>query len=518
MPRFIHTATYNASIMARKLTLLLTSLILSLAACTRIGTSGNPIKLPEPGDNSGAGGTGKLVGEGALNLLDAPPERPLYVLNATLDYAAGTINAQQRIEFVNPADMPLDEVKFNVPPARRNGAVEFRDARIHGAEQPLQFTLENAVLTVKLPTPLPAGRAVAIAFDFTVKIPLQEVITGIGGDDTSRGPFSLTAGHWYVVLAPFRGGNWDTPAYVPIGDPYTSELADYEVSILAPEGITIAGAGDETRDGRLWKYELLKARVFAFAASDQYAIDTITENGVTFIHYGYPQHQKYAEAVLYTAARAIKLFSELYGPYPYKSMRIVETGRQQGQEYSAMVGLGTTVYQGYPGRGSRHDLIATTVHEVAHQWWFNVVGNDQIRTPWMDESFARMAELRFYQTYYDNDSDWWFTYYVAGRRPTGAIDLSLSEYEDSTAYIAAVYQRGLLFLNDVRKKLGREDFDAMLRDYYITQQYKIAEQDAFFDALARHSNDDFSALVKGYFAKPVTLPCKISNNEPGCRK
>lgn len=504
--------------MSRKSTLSFIIAMLFVASCTRVGASGNPIQLPDGTASLGEPGSGQLVGEGGLSTLDAPPERPLYVLNATLDYAGGSINAQQRIEFLNPSGQDLTEIKFNVPPARRAGAVEFRDARIYGSDKSLQFALDNAVLTVKLPAPLRADKAVAITFDYSVKIPLQEVITGIGGDDTSRGPFSLTAGHWYVVLAPFREGNWDTPRYVPIGDPYTSELADYEVSILAPEGVVIAGAGDETREGRLWKYELLKARVFSFAASDSYEISTLEEEGVTYINYAYPKHAKYADAVLNTAARAVKLFSKLFGPYPYKTLRIVETGRQQGQEYSAMVGVGTTLYDNYPGRGSRHDLIATTVHEVSHQWWFNVVGNDQIRTPWLDEAFARVSELRFYQTYYDNDSDWWFTYYVAGRKPKGAIDLSLAEYEDSGAYISAVYQRGLLFLNDIRKKIGRQKFDAMLRDYYTSQQYKIASQDAFFDALARHSNEDFSALVRGYFAKPVNLPCKISNNEAGCRK
>lgn len=489
------------------------------AACSRSGSSGNPILLPEvnPLDTS-SGGNASLIGSDKLQTLDALPERPLYVFNATLDYAAGTIAAQQRIEFVNPANEPLTEIKFNVPPARRAGAVEFRDARIYGSDKPLEFTLENAVLTVKLPGVLPAEKAIAMTFDFSVKVPLQEVVTGIGGDDTSRGPNSLTAGHWYVVLAPFRDGDWDTPAYVPVGDPYSSELADYDVSILAPEGITIAGAGDETRDQRLWRYRLDKARVFAFAASDRFVVNQIEEDGVTYIHYGYPVHAKFNEAVLYTAARAVKLFTKLYGPYPYKSLRIVETGRQQGQEYSAMVGIGTTLYANYPGRGSRHDLIATTVHEVAHQWWFNVVGSDQIRAPWLDESFARIAELRFYQTYYDNDSDWWFAYYIVNRKPTGPIDLSLAEHEDGAAYTAAVYQRGLLFMNDIRRKLGRDAFDTMMRDYYQSQEYRITNQDAFFDALARHSDADFSTLVRGYFAKPVVLPCKISNNEQGCRK
>ncbi len=490
-------------------------LSLALSACSRSGSSGVPFQLSEssaPADDN----TGSAAGE-ELSRLDTAPERTLYSINATLDYASGVITAQQRIDFVNPAGRPLNEVRFNVPPARRAGAVELRDVRIHGADTPLTFSLDDAMLVVQLPAALAAGDAIAIAFDFTIRIPLQEVVAGIGGDDTSRGPYSLTAGHWYVMLAPFRNGAWDTPAYVPIGDPYTSELADYEVSILAPDDIIVAGAGDERREGRLWNYSLQKARVFAFAASDSYSVETLVQNGVTYIHYGYPAHKQHGGDVLITAARAVELFTKLYGPYPYSSLRIVETGRQQGQEYSAMVGLGSILYDGYPGRGSRHDLIATTVHETAHQWWFNVVGSDQIRAPWLDESFARMAELRFYQSYYDADSDWWFTHYITSRRPVGPIDLSLAEYADSSAYITGVYQRGLLFLNDVRKKLGRERFDEMLRDYYGAQQYSITSQDAFFDALARHSNEDMRPLVRGYFAKPVTLPCVISGGESGCR-
>lgn len=497
------------------------------SACTRTGSSGHPIVLPtapaapavaiKPGEIAGQGTNAST---GTLPTLDMPPERPLYVLNVTLDYKGGNVHAQQRIEFVNPTGRTITEVKFNVPPARRVGAVEFRDARIFGQKEPLKFDLKNTILTVQLPAPLETGKAIAMTFDFTLKVPLQEVITGIGGDDTSRGPESLTCGHWYVVLAPFRNGEWDTPAYVPIGDPYTSELADYEASILAPEGVVIAGAGDETRDGRLWKYSLSKARVFAFAASDVFDVAQTNEGGIRYIHYGYIEHKAEAGAVLVTAARAVKLFSQLWGPYPFKSLRIVETGRQQGQEYSALVGIGKTIYQGYPGSGGRHDLIATTAHEVSHQWWFNVVGNDQIRTPWLDESFARYAELRYYQEIYPGDADWWFGYFILGKQPgqlTGAIDLGIADYPTSRAYIDAVYRRGLMFLNDLRKRIGQDTLDAVLKDYYQAETYKVTSPDAFFDAIARHTSADISLLVKTYFAHDVALPCRISNFAPGCR-
>jgi hypothetical protein len=501
-----------------RIPLALALLSLVFAACTRTGSSGGPIKYDPTPMAPTTPGAARLIAPG-MAVLETVPDRPLYTLNVTLDYENNSVHAQERIEFRNPTGGAATEIKFNVPPAHRPGVIEVRDARIFGQPQPLTFAMTNTVLTVQLPASLSSQDGIAMAFDFVLKIPLQEAIAGIGGDDSSRGPLSLTGGHWYIMLAPFRDGAWDTPDYIPVGDPYVSDLADYEVSFLAPENIVIAGGGDEQREGRLWRYTLPQARMFAFAASDSYKVDSIEQDGITYIHYGYPQHQKFAEAVLYTSARAVKLYTQLYGPYPYKVLRIVETGRSQGQEYSGMVGLGTTLYNGYIGHGSRHDLIATTAHEVAHQWWFHVVGNDQVRTPWLDESFARLSELRFYQKYYPNDADWWYKYYILGtRKPQGSIDLPIYGYDDARTYIEAVYRRGLLFLNGARNLIGTEDFDAAMQDYYRAMSYKVASQDAFFDALARHTTKDISELVGEYFSSTVVLPCKISNDAPGCRR
>ena len=495
----------------------------TLVSCVRVGSSGKFTEtLPDPNVTSNAtvvldSTTGKIISTDSMTVLDSPPDHPLYVLNVTLDYENGLIHAQERIEFLNPTRTYLEQIQFSVPPAHRAGALEFKDARIFGAKQPLDFKLEGTVLTVKLPGSLPPDKGIAMTFDFVVKVPLQEIASGIGGDDTSRGPLSLTAGHWYVVLPPYKENGWDLPNYVPVGDPYTSELADFEVNILAPENVIIAGGGDESRDGRLWRYSLKKARLFAFAASPSFQVDQIEQDGITYIHYSYPQHRKVTDSLLFTAQRAVALFSELYGPYPYKTLRIVETGRMQGQEYSAMIGIGTILYGGYPGHGAKHDLIATVVHEISHQWWFNVVGNDQVRTPWLDESFARMAELKFYRRYYTQlDVDWWYNYFIENKRPpAGAIDLTIYDYPDTKAYVDAIYKRGFLFLNNLRKTIGDHAFDAAMRDYYQKESYKVTTQDAFFDAIAAQTAEDISPLVQGYFANPVVLPCKISNNETG---
>jgi hypothetical protein len=496
-----------------------------LSACVRSASYGNEIVLTPtpaptsaPSDSSDSVAAATLVAP-AMPLLETIPDRPLYTLNVTLDYENNVVNTQERIEFRNPTGAPTDEIKFNVPPAHHPGIIDIEDARIFGQPEPLSYTITSTVLTVKLPVPLDAQNGIALAFNFKLQIPIQETVEGIGGDDSSRGPNSLTAGHWYIMLAPFHDGAWDTPSYVPIGDPYVSDTADYEVNILAPEDVIIAGAGDEQHSGNLWRYSLSEARMFAFAASDLFKVDSIEQDGITYIMYSYPAHRKFAEAVLYTAARAVTLYAQLFGPYPYKTLRIVETGRSQGQEYSGLVGLGTTLYNGYPGRGSRHDLISTTAHEVSHQWWFHVVGNDQVRTPWLDESFARMSELLFYEKYYPRDADWWYKAYITGTSaPKGSIDLSIYDYDDSKSYTDAVYRRGLMFLNDVRKRIGKSAFNEMLQDYYTSEAYKVTTADAFFDALARHTNKDISDLVGTYFKTPPALPCKISANASGCRQ
>lgn len=490
----------------------------ALTGCVRSGSFGGPIDYKPTAIPVHTPGAARLVAPG-MPVLDSIPSRPLYTFNITLDYKNNVVTTQERIEFLNPTGGPTREIKFNVPPAHHPGIIDITDARIFGQPLPLSYTMSNTVLSVNLPAPLSAHDGIAIAFNFKLQIPMQQTINGIGGDDSSRGPDSLTAGHWYIMLAPYRNGAWDTPAYVPVGDPYVDDVSDFEATILAPDNVIVAGAGDERHDGPLWYYTLSKARVFAFAASESFVVDTLDKDNVSYIIYSYPQHRKFAEAVLYTAARAVALYSQLFGPYPYKSLRIVETGRSQGQEYSGLIGMGTTLYNGYIGHGARHDLIATTAHEVSHQWWFNMVGNDQVRTPWLDESFARMCELLFYEKYYPRDAVWWYRYYITGaKKPQGDIDRSIYNYADNRAYTDAVYRRGVMFLYDLRQRMGRSAFNDMLQDYFTSELYKTTSPNAFFDAVARHTAKDISDLVATYFGAPPALPCQISGNAPGCRK
>ncbi|HEY3341082.1 MAG TPA: hypothetical protein VGK81_03650, partial [Anaerolineae bacterium] len=129
-------------------TLLLLLLAAVLSACSRDHPAANP--APEQ------------VAPG-MAVLDDAPERPLYLMNVTLDYANNDVHAQERIEFLNPTGHPVSEIKFNVPLAHRHNVFDVRDARIFGQAQPITYVLSDTVLTVELPSPLPESKAISLA-------------------------------------------------------------------------------------------------------------------------------------------------------------------------------------------------------------------------------------------------------------------------------------------------------------------------------------------------------------------
>src|ERR1041384_3632946 len=83
------------------------------------------------------------------------------------------------------------------------------------------------------------------------------------------------------------------------------------------------------------------------------------------------------------AAAAVDAMSAHYGPYPYDRLTVsVTPGLRGGIEFPMHIQIGA-------GIARRH-----LVHEVGHQWFYGLVGNDQYRDPWLDEALTNYAEAR----------------------------------------------------------------------------------------------------------------------------
>jgi aminopeptidase N len=116
---------------------------------------------------------------------------------------------------------------------------------------------------------------------------------------------------------------------------------------------------------------------------------------------------------------------------------------------------------------------AVLVHEVAHMWFYGMVGNSQFRDPWLDEAFATYAESVADDRGHDDDLD-----------RGGPVAGTMAEFSDQDDYEWRVYSKGADALHAAREAAGPEAFDEAIRCYVETQAWTIARPEDLARALA----------------------------------
>jgi transcriptional regulator with XRE-family HTH domain len=430
---------------------------------------------------------------------------PRYVITATLDYAGHSLVVQERIDYANRTTEALNDVVLNVFPNHDPDVFALSDLSLEygTGRMKTDHSLEEMALQVPLPLALGPGQVVTLFLDYTLDLPSIDPTDSFTAGSLGWSERVVDVGQWYPALAPLLPAEgWYTFDYYPLGDPYVMEVADYDVRIHAPEGVTVAAGGDLEQEGNEWRYGISQARSFAFVASDQYASHAVEADGVSVTSYYFSEHESAGVEVARVTAEALETYGEQFGtPYPYADYRIAETEFAGGMEFSGLSFLGALWYETYAG-GVRSQLITLLVHEVSHQWWYHLVGNDQVMEPWLDEALATFSELIFYENRYPDDDLWLWDFEVLNWPRGGPIDGSIYDYQDEASYMNAVYRRGAMFLADLRQLVGIQVFHDFLKDYCQSRSHSLATTADFFSILSRHTDEDLSPLLTQYFAQP----------------
>ncbi len=435
-----------------------------------------------------------LLGLSRPTLQIAAP-RPLYEFTVQIDYAAHRVAATQRVTLPNTYGQPIGDVLFNVPAANTPGVFDLRSVEVAGV--PIAYTLNGTALRVQLPTVLQPDRAIVLDLKFVVNVQPLENAVSFAAANLAYTSDALNLGYWYPLLAPYREG-WVIVPYEPIGDPFASEVADYLATITAPSDVTIVGGGELDRRGNTWKYALPRARTFALIASPRYRESTAHFGGITYSVFMLPEHESLATLTLETMIRAKTLFSAIYGPYPYTTLRLAEVSGPWSMEFSGMFTVGQTDIGDYNGT-TRNRLIRVTAHEVSHQWWYGVVGDDQVREPWLDEGIARFNELRYYEVYSPQDAQWWWNSVIGTLRAARPLNSSSADFNDHRTYLTSIYNQGAVFLDDLRTTIGASAFNAFMRDLYRRGSFRLITTQDFFDVLKNHTEVNVQGLKQRYF-------------------
>lgn len=458
---------------------------------------------------------------------DSFPHYQLW-LEVSFGGAGPQFSGHERLEYTNTEGHALNELYLRLYP---NGGLTYgagwlalTTAKVNGTPVVPVIELGGTAARLELEEPLPAGESLVLELDFVGRVP-QDFASFSGS--SSYGIYDYTKGmlklaNWFPILAPYDEAGWHLDPFYNWGDAVFSETADFEVWITAPAEQVVVASGTELEravnpDGTAtYHYSAELMRDF-FVAMSPYLKRLTSEVGATRVNSHYFEGDELGgQKALEVGANALALFNQRFGLYPFPELDILETSLPWagGVEYPGIVLISDKLY-GSAEYMARQELQFTMIvsHEVSHQWWYSLVGNDAIREPWLDEALATYSsgiyaqELLGEAAYQELLSEWEYNYRRAREAVDTPITASLDRFYNNSIYYGLVYCGGALFYHELRAALGDELFFPGLQEYFKRFEYGVATTEALLAIFEEVSGRELDELYERWlFAPASTAP------------
>ena len=438
-----------------------------------------------------------------------------YQITATLDEKNMKVNAQMQVNYFNDSESRLDEIKFHLYPNAykmgsfpvpsdqlaltfqngiNEGGIEISSVKVAGAEVACEGA-EKQILSVPAFVE-PLGK-IKIDINFVLQIPNCTHRLGFWEEN-------VNLGNWFPIVCIYKNGQWDEHTYSVFGDPFYSECADYSVNFTFPDGYEFAATGNAKVRGNTAKVTAKNVRDFAVCLTKNKEYST-TESGIKIKYYGADGENKFLD----TAVQAVNTFSKLFGKYPYDFLSVVKTSFfTGGMEYPGLIYVSDSLSESLT-----HEVI---VHEIAHQWWYGAVGNDQVNEAWLDEGLTEFSTTLFYQHNPDYgvtrssrvaDAMTSYMLYRESHLAGGdkRIARNLSEFRSNLEYTYMTYVKGGLMFESVCNLMGDDSFIKGLKSYYKAHKFSLATADDFIGCMENASKKSLKGIFSAWLEGEVKM-------------
>ncbi len=343
-------------------------------------------------------------------------------------------------------------------------AKQAEQVRVFVDKKPRNFSFQNGRLRLSLTSAERSGR-IAVSVHYTArfddKVPEQPINTedpgfGVAATISRQGSFLLPVAGWYPELDGVR--------------------TIYRLTVTAPHGMVAVTAGRslgrKTTHGKTvseWEVtypvEGLSLSVAPYVVEEKPVAQEVTAST-----YLLPSSKDLAATYLDATARYLRLYSDLFGPYPFQKFAVVENFFPTGFGFPSYTLLGGSVLR-------LPFIVHTSLgHEIAHCWWGNGVYVDAAEGNWSEGLTTYVADYRFKELASPEAArDYrrqWLRDYAALVSPSDDFALSRfqSRYNPVTRTIG--YDKGAMVFHMLRRSLGEEAFWGALRDVYRNRLFK----------------------------------------------
>ncbi|MHA2496895.1 MAG: M1 family metallopeptidase, partial [Candidatus Hodarchaeales archaeon] len=371
------------------------------------------------------------------------------------------------------------------------------------------WTLDNTNLVVDLTETIAPGSSTLIFIEFTTFLPYSERGGRFAWSNSSFTIYNF--GNWFPQLSVYENDQWDISPYAYGGEAFYSDVALFDVSLTTPDSLIAAASGELIRNESSgnsrwnWKWRTGPVRDFFFSLSPDFQVAAKQYQNTTIFSYFQPVHEENGKLVLDIVAEDLHIFGNLFEPYPYSTISVVETPAWfGGMEYPNIVLIAEGYYDSrYGGDDGLRDVVS---HEIAHNWFAYLVGSDSYAEPWLDEAFATYCGSYLYFEFSGRQAVatanlQQYQELVIGTILAGfdyKINQSMSLWESDWAsnnavgheYAIFVYLKGLCVVHMLRQVVGNETFFKGLQAYFDEWAYEnahITDFIAMMEATAGYS-------------------------------
>ncbi len=386
---------------------------------------------------------------------------------------------------------------------------------------------DQTVLRIPLPGPVSPQEKVTLEIDFEAKLPRVFARSGFAGD-------FYMVGQWFPKLGVNQDGIWNCHQYHQNSE-FFADFGIFEVEMTVPKGYVVGATGERTKEhdnvDRTMSYTHYQEDVHDFAWTacpdfvefrEPFSLDDppVDTEMILLVH---RQHLSQKDRFLDALKKGIEFYSRNYGPYPYKTVTLVDPPIKAmgagGMEYPTLF---TTMAVHFMPKGLRMPEMVT-IHEFGHGYWYGIVGSNEFEEAWLDEGINSYSEMKAMDQYYGpgrsmidlgpikiGDGD----YHRLQVIPIFAWDPIVKHswaFVSGGSYATNVYSKAALTLKTLENYLGENVMARIMRIYYEKWKFRHPVTDDFIVVAEEVSGRDLDWFFDQFLKTAGSLDYAVSS-------
>lgn len=469
-----------------------------------------------------------------------------YEINASFNESKKMLTVNETVTFKNTYNTPLKDIVFHLYPDAYNKAEtkpqiggqpeelpenqvgDITITKVLLNDKKIAFTQENQLLKLKLDKAIIKNEETKIYIEFILKLPLGTDRMGYFADI-----YSFT--NWYPILSIYdsQTKRWDENPFHPIGESNYANSSNYDVTLNVSKDMKVASTGIDKsisykNNIKTINIKAENVRDFVFIMSPKFNVISKEINGTKVNSFYYEENdedknlcKKKASVILDAAADSLDFFSNKFGKYPFEEYDVVETYLSGGaMEYPQLIQMGNYRFdtENLSSEIGTHIPfeIEAAVHETGHQWWFSLVGNNEFKESFLDESLTVYSTAYYFEQKYGKycPSGTIMQFRMYPYRSYGSnqpLNTNVDKFDSWMDYSQTIYSKGPLAFEDLRQRVGDENFLKILQIYFQKYKYENATIDDLLNIIEEVAGTEVKTAIhtaitsKDYSPKNITI-------------